>query len=611
MRNRPTVVALLAALAAGCTPTKPIEPPKPQYSDLGPKDVAGFLRNTVWQFVDLGNTTPLRVSGYGLVVNLDGTGDTRAPTAVRDFMLSQMQKHGFGSSAAGLRNLDAERVLNDPNHRTAIVRVDGYIAAGARQGQMFDARVSALENSNTTSLNRGILYETDLSPRGADPFSLSSSMINPWARVKSGQVVINPALAVSDEAPSGVDKLAVRSGLVMNRGVVAEDRPLILKLRQPERRLARRIEAALNERFQEANNERFTGSKTANAKDEGEIWLYVPLSYGQDWERFAGVALHTDFNPNADYAAQQARNLADIARKDGDQAPLRNISYCWEALGHPAVDALSELYLSPVPAVAYAAARAGAYGGDFAAQEALMRIARTAANPFRLDAVRVLGSLRPTAMLRTSLRALLDDAEPQVRVAAYQAMIANGDPLILSTELRGGFLLDIVPSDAPPLVFATRTGTARIAVLGKPARLVSPSLMMALDKRLTIMSDDQHTDGARLFFRGSDYYPPVTQEAKADLPVLIGRLGGETPDPKERFLFNYADVVGIIKRLCDEKSVAAVGPGGQRQPVTFLMESVIGLDDLGTDAPRIDQRPQDTPGTQPSDGPLTINSTPQ
>ena len=617
---------MMLSLAVGCGPTKPVEPPKPEYSDLGPKEVPDFLKGTIWQLTDLANASPLRVSGFGLVVNLDGTGDTRAPNTVREYMIKQMQKHGFGSSMAGLRTLGPEQVLNDPNKRTAIVRVDGYIPPGAHQGQPFDVQVSALDNSNTTSLNRGELYETDLAPRGADPFNPGGGLINPMARVQNGPIAINPTYALDDTSPTRNQKLSMRYGVVMNRGIIADERPIVLKLRQPERRVARQIEARLNERFQDSADERFSpiggfkGSRTAVAKDEGEVWLYVPHTFGDDWERFVGVAMHSYFNGNADFSSLKAQKLADQAVAEGDKAPLMDISYCWEALGQPAVPALSRLYDNANQPVSYAAARAGAYLGDVLAQEALGRIAHTPNHPFQVDAVDVLGRLPSTAQLRLTIRGLLDSEQLLVRIAAYKAMIGSGDPIVLSKEIgakklapvpkgtpsdllppppRPRFILDQIESDGPTIIYATRVGEPRIALIGRRARLTAPGLLMALNNRLTILTDPSRR-GVQLFYRGDKYGDGASVECQDDLAVVIARLGGETPDIADRLPFKYTDVVGILQKLSDQKMIASAGPAGaDKVAAVFQIQSVPGLDDEIMAAPSIpDQRPQDLPTTQ-------------
>src|SRR5262245_60723875 len=83
---------VIVAALCGCSdkkkaPTKPVE----KYATLPPKKVPDFLKNTVYEKVDLVDTEPLAVSGFGLIARLQGTGDnTLVPTAVRTYMINQM-----------------------------------------------------------------------------------------------------------------------------------------------------------------------------------------------------------------------------------------------------------------------------------------------------------------------------------------------------------------------------------------------------------------------------------------------------------------------------------------------------------------------------------------
>ena len=126
------------------------------------------MHGTIWEKVDVGNTDAFQVSGYGLVVNLDNTGDTTAPVAVKEYIVKQMLKHGYGSKLRpGWENQPPERVLRDK--RVAIVQVVGVLPPGVRKGQTFDVIVQALPNNSTSSLAGGELYLTDLKIDGANP----------------------------------------------------------------------------------------------------------------------------------------------------------------------------------------------------------------------------------------------------------------------------------------------------------------------------------------------------------------------------------------------------------------------------------------------------------
>src|SRR5689334_13029274 len=145
---------------SGCAQPPP-KPRPPIWADRGAKKVPEFMRGTIFERVDLENTEPYPVSTYGLVVNLPNTGDSTAPTAVREYMIKEMAKRGLGSRVLPGGELYApERVLHDK--RVAIVQVTGLLPPGVRQGQTFDVYVSCLPNNQTTSLAGGKLWEVEL-----------------------------------------------------------------------------------------------------------------------------------------------------------------------------------------------------------------------------------------------------------------------------------------------------------------------------------------------------------------------------------------------------------------------------------------------------------------
>src|SRR3954454_23530204 len=91
---------LLVVIAAGCSSKKPSNAHvklTSKYDSLPPRQVPEYLKGTVLERCDLYNNAPFPVSGFGLVANLRGTGDTFAGTPVRNYILTTMIKRGFGS----------------------------------------------------------------------------------------------------------------------------------------------------------------------------------------------------------------------------------------------------------------------------------------------------------------------------------------------------------------------------------------------------------------------------------------------------------------------------------------------------------------------------------
>ncbi|MDB5171355.1 MAG: flgI, partial [Phycisphaerales bacterium] len=326
---------------AGCA-----EAPKPKpvvrYEDVGKKDVPDFMHGTIWEKVDVGNTDPFEVSAFGLVVNLDNTGDSTAPTIVKQYIRKEMIKRGFGSRLApGWENLPPERIFADK--RVAITQVVGMLPPGVRKGQMFDVVVSCLPKNTTTSLAGGELYLADLKVNGADS-SDPYGKVNVLAQAK-GYIFVNPAYALTRTPAAGAMQRSLRSGVIMDGGVASFDRPLLLRVRQPDKRVARAIEQRLIERFQ--------NTTIARAQDEGMIELFVPHSYRGDWQHFAKLATHVYADSSPEVMAARAKRLVEEAGKPN--APLDDISYCWEGIGPAALPYLSPLLTDKRPDVAFAA----------------------------------------------------------------------------------------------------------------------------------------------------------------------------------------------------------------------------------------------------------------
>ena len=599
-------VALLVWGMGGCASERKSVAPVSRYPQLPQKVVPDYFKDTIFARCDLIAIEPLRVTGYGLVGRLAGTGEGPYPTAVREYMIKEMVKHGFGSKLLpGFENVSPERVLADPSF--AIVRVDGFIPPGMRQGQHFDVYCSAMADSNTSSLARGRLFRTDLQLPGAN------AGVNVLASCE-GQLLVNPAYALTMNPKDTAARASLRRGVVTDPGGIAKfDRPVSLRLRQPQWSMTRAIEARLNERFQTVMDRRKGTSEPGQveAMDEAIVHMYVPKAYNGDWEHFAGVATHLYMNGSPEFSAVKAKQLADAAVLP--DAPLLDISYAWEGLDQPALPFIKPLMNDPRPEVAFAAARAAALIGDPSAQQVLLQMASTKDHPFQVNAVHTFGALPSSPEVNRKLRDLLSSDQTLVRLEAYTILARNRDSLIFSKVIEGAaggileerFVLDIVPCGGPPMVYATRTGIPRIAILGQRVALNLPLTFTALDNSLSISSNE----GSRtitIYYRGPGVDKPVKMVSGADLGETVARLGGAAPqedleDPKKvnRLDFTYGDVVAILQALGDQRKLSGVASGqsptgGARVPAAFVLQDLPGVQELYEDAPPIPElgRPQ-------------------
>lgn len=594
--------ALAVGTLYGCSGNKKKKGPRvevpPIYRTLAAKKVPAFLKDTILEKCDLTNIEPFLVSGYGLVSNLNNTGDSQAPNAVRDYMVKEMVKHKWGSSLSGIKTPSPEEALRDP--RNAIVQVDGYLPPGVRKGQRFDVQVSALPDSGTTSLAQGDLFQTDLRIMGANPLDPGGA-VNVFARAE-GNVFVNPSYAMSTKVEDPAAKRSLRMGVVMNGAASLEDRPIGLRLRQPSMRMSRYIEDRIDQRLQEIRPDTI-----AEAQDEGIVHLYVPVNLNGDWTHFAGLVTHLYLNNSPEFAAAKAQQLADEAIKPN--APLMDISYCWEALGKASLAVIRDrdLLTHSNPDVAYAAARAAAYLGDAGALQALVNIARTTSHPFQVNAVQVLGTMPNSPAINDMLRPLLNSNETLVRLESYRMLAHNADNAVFSLPIKGGFTLDVIRSDGPPVIYGTRRGEPRLAIIGNRTGLDMPITFMALDGRLTISSDPSNTT-VTIFYRPPqpvggprnrqqlEQTQPIRVVSRPDIAEIVARLGGEGFDEAtagQRLDFNYAEILSILSNMTAARQLVSVA-SGTKMPASLILQELPQVQDSIYSAPVIpDQgRPQ-------------------
>mgnify|MGYP005838220215 FL=1 len=570
------VACVLACAVGGCAKKKQRGP---RYVTLPLREVPEYFKDSLLQRVDVSNTEPFMVAGYGLVGGLDNTGGTEGtPLAVRNFMIDEMVKRGFNQRVFGdrYRYMKPETMLQD--RRFAIVVAFGYIPPGARKGQRTDVYVQALRDSNVSSLSRGHLFRTDLRVGGANPMNPGGA-INVYMKGE-GPIFVNPAYALSVptlESPPAM-RISLRSGSILDGGLITSDRYIVIRVRQPQMSMARAIESRINFQFPKTSEDDL---QIAQAQDEGTVHVFVPRSFNGDWERFLGVTMHLFLNGSSDFSALKARTLAEEAVKP--DAPLLDISFAWEGLGSAALPYVLPLMTHASPDVSYAAARAAAFIGDpsGSAAEALLQIAQTDAHPFQLSAVKTLGALPPSPRVDGMLDRLLDSPLTLVRIEAYQILARHRHPRIHSQVIRDSFVLDVVPTTGPPLVYATRSGIPRIAVFGPELALTMPVVFDAFDYRFTMTTDSVDRNRLRLFYRNDDGRAPITAGSRPRVAELIYRLGGGSAEGMGG-VFTYCDIVAMLQALADRKDL----------PAAFVLQDVPTLQDMLDEAPAIGEEPE-------------------
>jgi flagellar P-ring protein precursor FlgI len=205
------------------------------------------------ELVTIEGATPTQLTGYGLVVGLDRTGDRvrgqrGAPQTVQS-IVNMLERFGITVDPSQLTARNAAAVMV-----TAVL--DPYLGPGS----LIDVTVSAIGDAR--SLSGGILLQTPLlSPANGTPYAMAQ-----------GPVSTGAILAATSGARAQVNH--TNTGRIPGGALVTNALPLDLLardtlgliLKHPDFTTATRIVAAINTAFPDA----------ASASHAGRIQLFVP-----------------------------------------------------------------------------------------------------------------------------------------------------------------------------------------------------------------------------------------------------------------------------------------------------------------------------------------------
>ena len=230
------VIFVLAVIATGLTWTN-----------------AAIAQSRIKDIVDIEGVRENILIGYGLVVGLNGTGDSLSSNVfTKQSLIGMLERLGVNANDT---SLDAKNV--------AAVMVTAQLPAFARQGMKIDVSVSALGNSS--SLLGGTLLVTPMLGADGEVYAVAQGTLAVGGFVATG-------------AAETVVKGVPTSGRIPNGAIVERELPfqlsdlkrVRLSLRNPDFTTARRISRAINA---------FVGLKTAKASDNATVVLDIPSTY--------------------------------------------------------------------------------------------------------------------------------------------------------------------------------------------------------------------------------------------------------------------------------------------------------------------------------------------
>ncbi len=531
-------LALIAAasLLCGCEIIEKV-PSKPKNDRANATgvtlDVDPIMRGTVGAEAIMVGINPTVVRGYGIVVGLKGTGGRLMPAEVRAALLQEIARRSVADALKAELGMTPDQFLN--SDETGVVVVEGVIPPGAPKGSKFDLRVSALPGTDSTSLEGGRLYSCDLHP---GPLLVGSRQALIIASA-SGNVFINPFVEPGATARDSVNRLV---GRILDGGLVTKDMPVKLRLANSSTSRARTIQSAVNAVFP---REAYQGRETAHGENADSIAITIPPSYRKRTEEFLQLLRHASLDVSAPEVNALAVRRALVAN------PGSAADACWrfKAIGKRSLPVIQDLYDYPEEGPRLAALEAGAYLDDPTTADALLLMSREAQMSSRLSAIELLRKLGSNPKVDLALRELLDDKEPDVRLAAYETLVARKDPAIGRMSIDGKFEVDLVPS-SQPMLYVSQSGRPRIAVFGTGLAVQRPITLLAWSDRLIVRGDIDE-DKLTVAYRPAPGAAQEVQQIDPELSEFIAFLGHRTSveRPFPGLGLTYGETVGALHLL--------------------------------------------------------------
>ncbi len=548
------MIGTASLIWCGCTDSggwgrKKKLPPEPTpRSAVVPDAVLG---DTVGAHTLIGSGEPLRLRGFGLVIGLGENGGSDCPSTIREYLLDYLDRE-FAPRDAGRRrpNFSPKQMIDSLD--TAVVAVHGLVPAGTPKGTRFDLQVEAV-GTQTRSLEGGVLALCEL--KRFDVAAAGKGLVSGRTLARArGLVFTNPFRG----ADSSASRQTPRRGYVLGGGRTLEDRTIRLLMLEPSYWMARRVERRLNERFGQ-------NPPVAKAMSKGYLTLTTPARYADEPARFVELATHLYLENTP---GRVERKLIELSGElDGPDRTLGHISLIWEGLGRTVIPHIQPLYTHANPSVRFYAARAGLHLKDVNALEIMAQVAESPAHACRLLAVRELGeSDYPQAARR--LAGLLDRDDQEVRIAAYEGLLHHKHPAVETHRLMSALdptqfnlTLDVVESNARPVVYVRRTLEPRIAVFGRRMPVSLPLFYNHPDDWVTLNALEEQSDIAVLCRTRSGQLMTEPLMVPARVVELIRALADvpvEDANDRVRGIgLGYSRVVEVLEALCTSGAIPA------------------------------------------------------
>ena len=120
---------------------------------LGTRSAPAQLTVRIKDLTDIGGWRANKLTGWGLVIGLNGTGGKNPAT--RQFVMNMLEKGGL--RADPLQRLNVRNDTKEKTDNVSVVGVTGELPPFARRGQRFDVVVSTIDDATSLLVRQLIL----------------------------------------------------------------------------------------------------------------------------------------------------------------------------------------------------------------------------------------------------------------------------------------------------------------------------------------------------------------------------------------------------------------------------------------------------------------------
>ena len=284
----------------------------------------------------------------------------------------------------------------------------------------------------------------------------------------------------------------------------------------------------------------------------------MPAKYAEQKPRFISIVKATYLVNTKDIIEQRINrfvaSLAASPDKDNSEIVI-------DALGNQSVSKLGALLNSSNEQVRLRAARCMLNLGNDLGLTTLQQIARNKDSSYRIEALNAIAAAAARNDAAAAARSLLRDEDFDVRLAAYEQLRKLDDVSIVHELISRSFYLEQISQTNRKAIFASRSGSPRIALFGSPIYCRKDIFAQSADGSITINA--QAGQEYVSLIRKHPKRPNVIIQLKSsfELGEIIRKLceepTKETGNETVGLGVSYSDMIALLKQMCDNGAVEA------------------------------------------------------